>query len=261
MKKIVVITGASSGIGEKTGLLFKEKGFEVINISLTNSPHFKTYIADISDKNALIGVFNEIKEIYNKIDILINNAGYGMSGITELLDQQPCKKMFDVNFFGLLSVTQLSLPLMSKGGKIINISSAMALFPVPFRSMYGASKSAVLSLSYTLRMELKPCEIDVCAICPGNVRSNFTKNRVKNFETNLRYGHRIETATNKIDKNDSKRMGPEKVAKTIFIQATKKKSKPMKIVGGKYKLLYFLTQITPKSWLLSLTERFMGGRK
>ena len=259
MRKVVVITGASSGIGEKTGILFQNKGYEVINISKSDSPLFKSYSADVTDRDSLVKIFEDIKSNYGKIDVLINNAGYGMSGITELLKIEDCRKIFDVNVMGVLNTTQLALPLMEKGGKIVNISSAMALFPVPFRAMYGASKSAVLTLSYTLRMELKRVGIDVTAICPGNTKTNFTKNRVKDFESNPRYGTRLATATDKIDKNDSKRMKPEKVAKVIFKESLKKKSKPMKIVGAKYKFLYFLTNITPKSWLLHFTEKFLGG--
>ena len=258
MKKVVVITGASSGIGELTGKMFQDRGYDVINISRSKSL-FNDYTGDISDSQSLMKIFKDIKEKYKSIDILINNAGYGMSGITEFLDLQECRKIFDVNYFGLLNTVQLALPLMKKGGKIINISSAMALFPVPFRAIYGASKSAVLSLSYTLRMELRPLGIDVLALCPGNTKTNFTKNRIKSFKTDEKYSDRIVKATSKLDKNHDKRMRPDKVAKVIFKQALKKKSKPMKIVGGKYKFLYFLTRITPKSWLLGLTQKFMGG--
>lgn len=261
MNKIVLITGASSGIGYETAKMFVKQNDIVINISREISQVCQyNFKADISNEEQLNEIFKQIKEKFGKIDILINNAGYGMSGITELLKSSECKAIFDVNFFGTLNCIKKALPLMKKGGKIINIASAMALFPIPFRALYGASKSAVTSLSYSLRMELAPLGIDVTTICPGNVKSNFTKNRIKNFETSQRYGRRIENATEKIDKNDDKRMLANCVAKHIFNQAKKKKSKPMTIVGGKYKLLYFLTRITPKSWLLNLTEKIYGGK-
>ena len=139
-----------------------------------------------------------------------------------------------------------------------NISSAMALFPVPFRAIYGSAKSAVLSLSFSLRMELAPLGIDVVAICPGDIKTNFTKNRIKDFETNERYGKRIETATQKCDSKEDKRMESSVCAKRIFKKICKKKCKPFYIIGAKYKALYFLTRITPKSWLLKMTGKLMG---
>ena len=104
------------------------------------------------------------------------------------------------------------------------MSSAMALFPVPFRSIYGAIKSAVLNFSFSLKMELKPLGIDVCAICPGDIKTNFTKNRVKNFETSERYGNRLQSATEKSDSREEKRIPSEICAKKMFNIINKKKS-------------------------------------
>ena len=262
MNRIVVITGASSGIGLKTAELFKNKGDKVINISKSSSDiGDENYLADISNEEEVSRVFEEIKRDYGRIDVLINNAGYGMSGVTELLTSSECEQIFKVNYFGTLNCIKKALPIMGNGSKIINLGSAMALFPIPFRAMYGASKAAVVNLSYSLRMELKPLGIDVCVICPGNTKTNFTKNRVKEFATNERYGDRITVATEKIDKNDSKRMLPDCVARAIVKQTYKKRSKPMVIVGGKYKLLYLISKITPKSWLLNVTEKLYNGIK
>lgn len=262
MNRVVVITGASSGIGLKTAELFKKNGDIVINISKTEGTIAdRNYIADVSNSEEISVAFEKIKNEYGKIDVLINNAGYGMSGVTELLSNEECENIFKVNYFGTLSCIKNALPLMQKGGKIINLGSAMALFPIPFRAMYGASKAAVVNLSYSLRMELKPLGIDVTVMCPGNTKTNFTKNRVKEFKTNERYGDRITIATNKIDKGDDKRMSANVVAKAIYKQANKKHSKPMVIVGGKYKLLYFISNIAPKSWLLNITGKIYDGRK
>ncbi len=262
MNRIVVITGASSGIGLKTAELFKNNGDKVINISKTQGEiGDKNYVADVSNSDEVSAAFEEIKNEYGRIDILINNAGYGMSGVTELLSAEECENIFKVNYFGTLTCIQKALPLMQKGGKIINLGSAMALFPIPFRAMYGASKSAVVNLSYSLRMELKPLGIDVTVMCPGNTKTNFTKNRVKEFKTNERYGDRISVATNKIDKGDDKRMLPIVVAKAIYKQANKKRSKPMVIVGRKYKLLYFVSNLAPKSWLLNITGKIYDGTR
>ena len=259
MSRIVVITGASSGIGLELKNLFEGCGDKVLTISRSegDSNH---YMADVSHEIKMRQVFNDIKEKYGRIDILINNAGVGMSGVTELLPNEDIEKLINVNLYGVLHCVRLALPIMSEGSKIINMSSAMALFPVPFRSIYGAIKSAVLNFSFSLKMELKPLGIDVCAICPGDIKTNFTNNRLKHFETNERYGDRIKTATEKNDGRENKRMPVDKCGAKIFKLIQKKKLRPFYIVGGKYKFLYFLTKITPKSWLLNITAGLMNGK-
>ncbi len=260
MKKIIVITGASSGIGFESAKLFKQNGDIVINISRETCPIAdKNFVCELDNREMVAKIFEDIKDEFDHIDVLLNNAGFGMSGVTELVDFEKSKNLFDVNFFAKLQCIQLALPLMIRGSKIINTSSAMALMSVPFRSLYGASKSAVLNLSLALRMEVLPYGIDVVAVCPGNTKSGFTKNRVKNFETNSRYGDRQKLATEKIDKGDDDRMSASYVASQYFRIANKKKNKPMIIIGRKYKVLYFLSKIFPKSWFLHFTNKSLGG--
>ena len=259
MARIVVITGASSGIGLELKKLFTDNGDTVLTISRSEGDDHH-YMADVSHEIKIRQVFNDIKEKYGKIDILINNAGVGMSGVTELLPLEDIEKVVNVNLYGVLHCIRSALPLMSEGSKIINMSSAMALFPVPFRAIYGAIKSAILNLSFSLRMELMPLGIDVTAICPGDIKTNFTANRFKHFETNERYGDRIRTATEKNDGREDKRMPSEKCGVKIFKILNKTKLKPFYIIGGKYKFLYFLTKITPKSMLLNITASLMNGK-
>ncbi len=257
MDKIIVITGGTSGIGEKTAKLFEESGNKVIvlarNINVENPMH---YACDVSKESDLIGVFADILKRFGSIDILINNAGYGLSGITELIETNEAKQLFDVNFFGLWLTTKYALPLMKSGGRIINISSAMVYFPLPYRSFYAASKAAVNSLTFAQRGELNKIGIDICAVCPGDVKTNFTKNRVKDFKTNERYGDAIKKVTAKLDSKENKRMDADIVSNAIFDIANKKKTKPMYIIGKKYKFLYFLSKIFPLSILLKAIDKY-----
>lgn len=261
MKKIVVITGGTSGIGLELKKLYKKNGDTVITISTREEKDKRHYSCSVSNEESVKSTIDSIGKEYGKIDVLINNAGFGMSGITELLPSDKIHDLTEVNYYGTLYCIQSALKYMEKGSKIINISSAMALFPVPFRAIYGSIKSAVLTLSFALRMELKPLGIDVVAICPGDIKTNFTKNRIKEFETLEKYDGRLERATYKSDSREEKRMPADICAKKIYKKITKKKCKPFYIIGGKYKLLYFLTRITPKSLLLNMTERLYGGRK
>lgn len=261
MEKIIVITGGTSGIGLMTAEMLRVKGDKVItlaNMGGEGDPDFM--FCDVSDNKNVVECFDAIGKKYGRIDVLINCAGYGLNGALELLDSEKIKKQFDVNVFGLIECTKQALKYMSRGARIINISSAMALFPVPYRSMYGASKSAVLSLSYALRMELKKSGIDVCAVCPGDVNTNFTKNKVIEYSTNDRYGDSIEKAFSKFDdpKRKAKQIKPEVVAKRLVKLCYKRHTRPMVIVGGKMKLLHFVCRFTPKSLLLDSTTKICG---
>lgn len=256
----IVITGGTSGIGKALLEKFEKQGDNVIVLarSVENGKGIK---CDIGDSENVKNAFAEIGKTVGKIDILINNAGYGIMGATELISAEESKKIFDVNFFGALYCIQNALPLMKKGAKIINMSSICALFALPFKMHYCASKAAVSMLSNTVRLELSTAGIQVCAICPGEIQTPFVKNRVKYFKTNEKYGKKIETAINNIDKHEKSRMTLEFASGKIFKIINKKKLKPQYIIGGKYKALYFVSKIFPLSWILKITGKTMGGKK
>lgn len=248
--RTVVITGASSGIGKELCSFFEQGGFEVVKIARSlNNPDNNEYCCDVSDFSQVIETFGRISEKHQHIDILVNNAGFGLFGAAEFLPEADYYNQFDVNFFGVLNCSKCALPLMTSGGKIINISSACALFSLPFRTLYCASKAAVNSLSFGMRNELKNAGIDVVSICPGDIKTEFTKNRVKNFETNLRYGNQVERAAKFVDEKNDRRMDKTKVAKKIYKISTKKKCKAMYVIGFKYKVLNFLARFVPTNWL------------
>lgn len=261
MNKIILITGASSGIGQKLKEYYISQGDTVLNISLDAVNDDYNYACDIANLEQLEIVFNSIKEKYKKIDILINCAGYGISGASELISDENAKKIFDVNFFGTYKLIKLCLPMMQENSRIINISSACALFPLPFRTLYCASKSAVTMFSECLRMELLPTKIQVTNICPGDIKTNFSKNRVKVFETNERYGDRIEKAAYKVDSREHKRMNIDYATKKIFKICEKKKLKARYIIGTKYKMFYLLQKAFPKSWFDKVVYKMFGGNK
>jgi short-subunit dehydrogenase len=259
MGRVVVITGGTSGIGLALKDLFEKNGDTVLTFSLDETGEQNHYVGSVSHDIKVRQVFNDIHERFGTIDILINCAGLGMSAITEIAPMEDINKVMDVNFYGTLYCTRAAIPHMVEGAKIINMSSAMAIFPVPFRSIYGASKSAVHSLSMSMRMELAPLGIEVVSMCPGDTKTNFTKNRIKDFTTTERYGDRLETATNTSDAQEDKRMTVEYVAEQLFKLINKKKCKPFYIIGGKYKFWYFLTRLTPKSLLLNRIAKKKGG--
>lgn len=260
MGRTIVITGGTSGIGLALKELFEKNGDTVLTFSLDETGDANHYQGSVDHEIKVRQVFNDIHERFSTIDMLINCAGIGMSGITELLSTEKIMKLTEVNYYGTLYCVRSALPFMERGARIINISSAMALFPVPFRSIYGSVKSAVLNFSFSLRMELAQLGIDVTAMCPGDTKTNFTNNRIKNFDTNERYGDLIQTATEKKDAKEDKKLSVTYVAEKIFKFANAKKTRPYYIIGGKYKFLHFLTRFTSKNLLLKMTGKLYGGK-
>src|SRR5574344_767469 len=216
MNKIVVITGGTSGIGKAMADIYKNNGDIVCVLSKTiPEPQENYFLCDVTSEQTVKQSIDAIGTKYGNIDIVINCAGYGISGALELIDTNDAKKEFDVNMFGAFLVNKYAIKYLKQGSTIIHIASACALFALPYRGLYCASKSAVNMYSDSLSMELKPFGINVISICPGDVKTNFTKNRVKIFATNERYGDRIENSAFNIDKNQEKRMSVEFVANRI----------------------------------------------
>jgi len=243
--KIIVISGGSSGLGLEIVRLAESNGHTVINLSRSNKANLKNHITcDVADLNSIENAVAEIKEMFGKVDILINNAGLGISGATEMLPDSEVKKVMDVDYLGALRLSRAVLPLMDKNSKIVNISSACALFALPYRGVYCSAKAAMNMLSYSMRMELSRSGIKVVCICPGEIKTEFTTNRLKFSETNKRYGDSPKLSAEAIDKNDNKRMPAVKAAKKIY-KICMRKNGTLYIVGGKYKVFSFLQRFLP----------------
>lgn len=230
-KRTIVITGASSGLGKGLREIFEKKGDVVIDISKDG----RDYQCDVSDHKKLKSIFDDIYLNHGEIDMLITCAGYGISGAIELLDEEATQKQFDVNFFGTANACKYAIPMMKKNGKFVLIASATALFALPFKAYYCASKAAVDSFAQSLRMELSQTKMQVTSICPGDIRTNFSNNRVKIYDTNERYGDSIELSTKPTEKTEKRRMSPEYAIKKIYKICEKRHFKPRYIVGKQYK--------------------------
>ncbi len=254
MKRNIVITGVTSGIGAKLKEMFENDGDTVFGLSRSVEPNEFNIITDVNNREEVVNAMNQIGK-NNSIDILINCAGYGQFGALEMLTEDEIKKQFDVNVFGLVWCVQAALPYMKKGSKIINISSASAFFALPFRSVYSASKAAVNMLSFGLRMELEQAGILVTSICPGDIKTNFNKNRQANLTTNSRYKDRIEKSFNSIQVRAEKRMSNEYASKCIYKICNKKKLKALYIVGKTYKFLNFCDHLFTKNAILKVTNK------
>ena len=258
--KVVVITGGTSGIGKEIANIYISKNNIVCILAKDAKTDVQNNIfeCDVTNEQQVKYVIEQIAKKYNKIDIVVNCAGYGLAGALELTSIDDAKKQFETNMIGTMIVNNNCIKFMQQNSVIINISSTCALFALPYRGLYCASKSAVDMYSKCLKMELAPSKINVISICPGDTKTNFSKNRIKIFETNNRYGDRIQKSIQKVEGNQEKRMSPVYVANKIVKYANKKHPKAMYIIGTKYKFLYYLSKILPQNTMLKIINNIFN---
>ncbi|MEZ5016965.1 MAG: SDR family oxidoreductase [Flavipsychrobacter sp.] len=183
MQKTILITGASSGIGKATAQLFQEKGWNVIATmrtpekeeDLTKLDNVLVTKLDVQDNASINNAIQAGIEKFGKIDVLLNNAGYGLAGTFESMSKEVITRQFEVNVFGLFDVTKAILPHFraNKAGTIINISSVGGRMTFPLFSLYHGTKFAVEGFSESLHYELKPLGIKVKIVEPGFVKTEF----------------------------------------------------------------------------------------
>lgn len=179
----IIITGTSAGIGFALAEYFGKKGHRVFGLSRKNveSEFFTSIPTDITDHLQVEKAISEILKLETRIDILINNAGMGMVGPVEDSTQEEILKLFNLNLVGSVQTMSAVLPKMreQKFGKIINISSIGSDMGLPFRGFYSASKSALDKVTESIRYEVSPWNIEVCALHLGDIKTKIAENRVK----------------------------------------------------------------------------------
>lgn len=247
-KKALVITGGSSGIGKATACLFAKRGYLVFELSRSNTiQEGITHIfCDVTQEETVLAAIEEVKKQVTTIDILISNAGFGISGAIEFTDTKEAKRQFDVNFFGTLNVIKAVLPIMRQQGfgRIICTSSVAAIFAIPYQSFYSASKSAINALVLALANEVRQFNIHVSALMPGDVSTGFTAARTKSMAGERIY-HNMDNAVAAMEKDEKQGMSPEQMAKDFWRIANAKCPAPLYVGGCKYKVFCFLANILP----------------
>lgn len=250
-QKVAIVTGSSSGIGFETSLTLARNGFHtyatmrnmegekskpLTEVAKNENLQLRVIELDVDNDKSVIDAINTIVEERERIDVLINNAGYALGGALEDSSMDEIKAQFETNFFGAVRATKAVLPVMRRqgAGKIVNITSMGGRIAIPLSSSYHGSKFALEGLSESIRYELEPFGIKVILIEPGAVGSNFWKNikiAKSSSDSNSPYtqfGNKILKAYEQMEQNT---ISPSVVAKTILDAVTSNNPQLRYVVG------------------------------
>ena len=241
--KIILITGASSGIGAACAELLAKAGAKLILVarridkletlfaSLKKiNPNVECYLLklDISDREAVMHTFKTLPDKWRDIDVLINNAGVGITGAIEEIPEAEIKNNFETNFFGPLNVIKASLPQMrsQNSGLIINVTSIAGFMGLPYRGVYSASKAALGIITEAFRMELKDFNIHMTNLAPGDFATNIAAGRyhapvLEDSPYKTQYGYSLKMIDDHVDSGSD----PKEVAYQILKIITTPKPK------------------------------------
>ncbi|MFE4833908.1 oxidoreductase [Arthrobacter sp. NPDC056691] len=273
-KKVALVTGGSSGIGEVAARDLKDAGFTVYaaarrtdRMAALEQAGIRTIALDVTDEESARAAVERIIADEGRIDVLVNNAGYGSYGSLEEVPLTEAQAQLDVNVLGLARLTQLVLPYMRTqgSGRIINISSMGGRFATPLGSWYHASKYAVEGLSDAMRLELEPFGIDVVLIEPGGIRTEWGAIAADNLRATSGQGaYRMQaeamTRTLAASSEPGYRLAspPEVVGRAITKAATARKPRTRYSVGIGATPMIWLSRVLPDRTFDSVIKRFAG---
>jgi NAD(P)-dependent dehydrogenase (short-subunit alcohol dehydrogenase family) len=223
MSKVVLITGGSSGIGKSIGEFLHHKGFVVYGTSrnperILNSI-FPLITLDVRNADSIQSAVAKVIAVSGRLDVVINNAGVGITGPLEEIPMEEIKNNFETNFFGPIEVMKAVLPQMRSqhSGLIINITSIAGYMGLPYRSVYSASKGALELITEALRMEVKSFGIHITNIAPGDFATNIAAGRfhapvIKGSAYELSYGNNLKTMDEHVDNGSN----PNEMAEAVY---------------------------------------------
>ncbi|MBB1193572.1 short-chain dehydrogenase/reductase [Flavobacterium sp. SOK18b] len=223
MSKVVLITGGSSGIGKSIGEFLQQKGFTVYGTS--RNPErivdsvFPLVALDVRDANSIRTAVAKVIEISGRLDVVINNAGVGITGPLEEIPMQEMKNNFETNFFGPIEVMKAVLPQMrsQKAGLIINVTSIAGYMGLPYRGIYSASKGALELITESLRMEVKSFGVHITNVAPGDYATNIASGRfhapvVEGSAYEIPYRNTLKTMDEHVDSGRN----PNEMAEAVY---------------------------------------------
>lgn len=227
--RVALITGASSGIGAASAARLAAAGFRTFGTSRSDDaegPEGVTMLQlDVTDDASVASCVEEVLAQAERIDVLVNNAGFGIFGAGEETSLDEAHAIFEVNLFGILRMCRAVLPGMRerRSGRIINIASGAGIVGVPFEALYSATKFAVMGMTESMRLELKPFDVHVCSVDPGFTQTNFEEAGRLPAEPIADYDEGREAFLESVRKHFEEGLSPDDVAAAVVHAATTKR--------------------------------------
>lgn len=250
MNKTVLITGGSSGIGLECARALCERGCHVYEMSRRDieTDGIIHIPGDVTLPHDAARAVDFVLSREGRVDILINNAGMGISGSAEFVSPEDAELQLRVNFLGVSNMCRAALgPMREHGGRIVNVSSVAAVTPIPFQAYYSASKAAVNAYTMALANEVRPFGISVCAVMPGDVQTSFTVSRHKSSAGDTEYSGRIARSVDKMERDENGGMTAAYVGRYIADIALRRHVRPLYTTRFDYKTLIVLAKLLPSA--------------
>jgi NAD(P)-dependent dehydrogenase (short-subunit alcohol dehydrogenase family) len=261
-QRVVLITGASSGVGQATARRLSQAGYRVFGTSRNPGtaeamPAVEMLTLDVRADDSVRTCVDAVVARAGRLDVLINNAGYELAGALEELSLDEIRAQFETNFFGVVRMVGAVLPLMrqQKHGHIINASSLAGLVTIPFMGIYAASKFALEGYTEALRHEVKPFNIHVSLTEPGFVNTPIARHRQHPARRLAEYDAWRERALNAIRAHEQRGLGPDAVAERLLQIVSAKTPRLRYLIGRQAKRIDRLRRFLPAGMFESGARR------
>ena len=267
MTKTAVVTGASSGIGKAIAEALVAQGYRVIGTSrnparLDNALRAEgvEYRAlDLTDKASIESFATEVGDV----DVLVNNAGESQSGPFEELPADAIERLFQLNVFGQVRLTQLLLPGMRKRGygRVVMIGSMLASFPLAYRSSYVATKAAIKAFSDSARLELSPYGVWMTTVEPGSINTGISERRTKYIADDSPYRDEFTTVIRALDAKEAGGTPASEVAETVLEAIAADEPKPLYARGSRADIVFLLKRVGPAGLVERIIAKQFGLKR
>ncbi|MDR7172986.1 short-subunit dehydrogenase [Nocardia kruczakiae] len=265
--RTAVITGASSGIGRATAATLSAKGYRVIGTSrnpdmmsdTARVPGIDYRPLDLTDHDSI----QQFASALDSVAVLINNAGESQVGPLAEIPDEALTRLFQLNVLGPIALPRAVLPGMrARGtGRVVMVGSMLASFPLPYRSSYVATKSALRGFATAARFEESPYGVWLTTVEPGQVDSGLRERRTKYLSSGSPHTPEFERFMAELDRRQGEGIAPDKVARTILAAVSARRPRPLYAVGSHAPVVFALRRTLPGGLMERVTARAYGLRR
>lgn len=257
-RPVALVSGGSSGIGLSCVRMLSQAGWRVYSLSRRGGgAEGAVFLAgDVTSPEDCEAAVSRVLAEAKRLDLLVNCAGFGISGAAEFTPMEEARAQLEVNLLGTANLCRAAIPRFREQGRgrIINISSVAGVTPIPFQAWYSVSKAGINAYTMALANEVRRFGISVCALQPGDTRTGFTDARSKSALGDDVYGGAISRSVSRMERDERGGASPDKVARKLLRLARKRRVAPLYTVGLTYQLCVLLVHILPSG----LANRILG---